>query len=46
MKDMVILFLLMAFVILAIAVHRWGVTSSDGVNSFEWERRQGWFGFH
>jgi len=43
---MVILFLLMALVILAIAVYRWGVNSSDGMNSSEWGRRQQWFGFH
>ncbi|HEX6477304.1 MAG TPA: hypothetical protein VF043_00560 [Ktedonobacteraceae bacterium] len=44
---MVILFLLiMALVVLAVAAYRWGANSSDGVNSFEWERRQQWFGFH
>jgi hypothetical protein len=43
---MVILFLLMAFVVLAIAVCRWGAYSADGINSAEWERRQQWFGFH
>jgi hypothetical protein len=44
---MAILFLIiLAFVVLAIAAYRWGVNSSDGVNSSEWERRQCWFGFH
>jgi hypothetical protein len=43
---MVILFLLTAFVLLAVAAYHWGATSSDGVNNSEWERRQSWFGFH
>ena len=43
---MVILFLLMALVVLAIAVYRWGADSADGMNSSEWERRQQWLGFH
>jgi hypothetical protein len=43
---MVILFLLMVLVVLAIAVHHWGADSADGMNSSEWERRQGWLGFH
>jgi hypothetical protein len=43
---MIILFLLMALVVLALAMYRWGADSSDGMNSLEWERRQRWFGFH
>jgi hypothetical protein len=43
---MVILFLLMALIVLAMAVHLWGANSSDGLNSPEWERRQRWLGFH
>ena len=44
---MTLLFMLMlALVVLSIAASRWGATSSDGVNSSEWERRQQWFGFH
>ena len=43
---MVILFLLIVLVVLAIAAHRWGADSADGMSSSEWERRQQWFGFH
>jgi hypothetical protein len=43
---MMILFLLMAFAILAVAAYRWGADSSDGMISSEWEQRQRWFGFH
>ncbi len=25
---------------------RWGSNSNDGFDSFEWERRQHWYGFH
>jgi hypothetical protein len=35
-----------AFVALALAAQRWGVNSTDGINSTEWERRQHWYGFH
>ena len=31
---------------LALAGLRWGVNSTDGLNSPEWERRQHWYGFH
>ena len=24
----------------------WGFNSNDGVDSPEWQRRQGWYGFH
>ena len=44
---MAILFLIiLVLVVLSIAAYRWGVNSSDGVNSSEWERRQQWLGFH
>ncbi len=36
----ILLFLLIAFVLLAVAALHWGANSSDGVNSPEWERRQ------
>lgn len=46
-KNMIILsFLLIALMVLGIAAHRWGATSSDGINSPEWKRRQDWLGFH
>jgi hypothetical protein len=38
----VILFL----VVLGIASIRWGVDSTDGINSPEWFRRQNWKGFY
>ena len=28
------------------AALRWGVKSTDGINSPEWERRQRWYGYH
>ena len=31
---------------LALAALRWGVNSTDGISSTEWERRQRWYGFH
>ena len=44
METMLIVILLL--VVLAIASTRWGVDSSDGINSPEWVRRQNWRGFH
>ena len=38
--------ILIALVALALAALRWGVNSTDGINSTEWERRQRWYGFH
>ncbi len=35
-----ILVLVLLFIILDLAAMRWGTTSSDGVESKEWERRQ------
>jgi hypothetical protein len=35
-----ILVLVLLFVVLDVAAMRWGTTSSDGVESKEWERRQ------
>jgi hypothetical protein len=37
---------LVALIALALAALRWGVNSTDDINSPEWERRQRWFGFH
>ena len=41
-----IIIIMIAQIALALAVLRWGVNSSDGSNSPEWERRQRWYGFH
>ncbi len=41
-----IIIILIAFVVLALAVLRWGVNSTDDTNCTEWERRQYWYGFH
>ncbi|HKF36042.1 MAG TPA: hypothetical protein VKB35_04015 [Ktedonobacteraceae bacterium] len=38
--------LLMALIVLALGALRWGTSSSDGVDSPEWQRRQHWYGFH
>jgi hypothetical protein len=44
METLLIMILLL--VVLGIASIRWGVNSSDGLNSPEWVRRQNWKGFH
>ncbi len=41
-----LLIAILALVVLAIASIRWGVDSTDGINSPEWVRRQNWKGFH
>ncbi len=41
-----IVMILVAQIALALAALCWGVNSTDGVNSAEWERRQRWYGFH
>ncbi len=41
-----IMIILVAYIALALAAPRWGVDSTDGINSAEWERRQRWYGFH
>jgi hypothetical protein len=35
-----IFIIVMAHIALALAALRWGVNSTDGINSPEWERRQ------
>jgi hypothetical protein len=40
-----VIFIIMLIVGDLIAL-RWGVTSSDPIDSPEWERRQRWYGFH
>ena len=44
METMLIVILVL--VLLGIASIRWGVDSSDGIDSPEWFRRQNWKGFH
>jgi len=41
-----IIIILVAQIALALAAFRWGVNSTDGINSTEWERRQRWYGFY
>ena len=42
-----IIIILIALIALALAALRWGVNSTDGISSPEWERRQRWYGgFH
>ena len=38
--------LITVVVVLDLSALRWGVSSIDGPNSPEWERRQHWYGFH
>jgi hypothetical protein len=45
-KMVTLVFLLMALIVLTLSALRWGASSSDGVHSPEWERRQHWYGFH
>ena len=41
-----VIFILIGLIALALAALRWGVNSTDDINSPEWERRQRWYGFH
>jgi hypothetical protein len=41
-----IIIILIAQIALALAALRWGINSTDGINSSEWEHRQRWYGFH
>ena len=41
-----VIIILIAPIALALAALHWGVKSTDGINSPEWERRQCWYGFH
>ncbi len=38
--------ILLMIILLDVAALRWGVDSTDGINSLEWLRRQLWYGFH
>ena len=42
---MEIMIVLLGLVTLAAGAWRWGVDSSDGIDSPEWERRRQWRGF-
>ncbi len=35
-----VIIIVIAFVALALAAPRWGVSSTEGINSPEWQRRQ------
>ena len=41
-----IITLLALLIVFDITAMRWGVDSTDGINSLEWIRRQLWYGFH
>jgi hypothetical protein len=41
-----IILILIALIVLALAASRWGITTTDGIDSPEWERRRYWYGFH
>ncbi len=43
---MEMLILLIIVVVFDFVALRWGFDSTDGINSFEWLRRQLWYGFH
>ena len=43
---MILLNILIILIVLDIAALRWGVSSLDGLDSPEWERRQNWLAFH
>lgn len=43
---MAFLDILVMLIVLDIAAARWGVSSLDGLDSPEWERRRNWSAFH
>lgn len=46
-RTMITLYsIFVALLVFGIAAYRWGATSSDGIESPEWKRRQDWPGFH
>lgn len=46
-RIMITLYLIFAaLLVLDLAACRWGASSSDGIESTEWKRRQEWSGFH
>jgi hypothetical protein len=40
-----VIIILTALIALALSALRWGIDSTDDINSTEWERRQRWYGF-
>jgi hypothetical protein len=43
---MALLILALTLIFLDMVSQRWGVASTEGMNSLEWVRRQQWYGFH
>lgn len=41
-----ILILLIALAVFEVASLLWGVNSTDGIDSSEWEKRHNWLAFH
>ena len=41
-----VIIILIALIALALAALRWGVNSTDGIHSTEWERRQRWYSLY
>ncbi len=44
MAIMILILLLVALVLFDLAALRWGVDTTDGIDSPEWERRRTWRG--
>jgi hypothetical protein len=42
--DLLIIFF--AFIAMALIASHRGITTTDGMDSAEWEHRQQWYGFH
>jgi hypothetical protein len=40
-----VIIILIAYIAFALAALRWGVESTDGISSSEWERRQRWYSY-
>jgi len=38
----IVLVILLAFIVLDLATWRWGVDSTEDINSLEWNRRENW----
>jgi hypothetical protein len=43
---MALLIVALTLIFLDMISQRWGVASTEGMNSLEWVRRQQWYGFH
>ena len=42
MAIMILILLIVALMLFDLAARRWGVDTTDGIESPEWERRQPW----